>query len=136
MDRLIKAHIFSTHPIQMLSMQPGKCKFPQNNASQPSNSHLSYQHSYSFMPPTLNPANTAYQTTTSQPNQFTNSQNLEGAHLYSSRLSVLSSNQDLIKNPSLHVSIFLFQHEHLILFIVLKVSVITWLIKYNFKSIF
>jgi hypothetical protein len=79
-------------------------QFTPTNSTQPSNSHPSDQHSYSFMPPTLNPANTAYQTTTAQQNQFTNSQNLEGAHLYSSRLSVLSSNQDLIENPSLHVS--------------------------------
>ncbi len=78
-------------------------QFPQNNVSQPSNSHPSYQNSYSFMPPTLNPANAANQTTAPQQNQFTNTQNLEGAHLYSSRLSVLSSNQDLIENPSLHV---------------------------------
>jgi hypothetical protein len=112
-------------------------QFPQNNVYQPTTSHPSYQHSYSFMPPTLNPANAAYQTTTAQQNQFSNSQNLEGAHLYSSRPGVSSSNQNFTENPSLHVSKNkLFQHEQLILFIVIKVSVITWLIKYIFKSIF
>jgi len=80
-------------------------QFPQNIASQPTTSHPSYQHSNSFMPPTLNPANAAYQTTTTQPNQFSNSQNLEGAHLYSLRLSVLSSNQNLTENASLNVRI-------------------------------
>ncbi len=87
------------------------------------------------MPPTLNPVNAEYQTTAPQPNQFSNFQNLEGAHLYSSRLSVSPSNQNLTENPSLHVSIFfLFQHEQLILFIAIKVNVIPWLIKYILKQ--
>ncbi len=83
-------------------------QFPQSNATQPSNSNPSYQPPYFFMPPTLNPANAAYQTTTAQPNQFSNSQNLDKAHLNSSGLNVSSSNQNLTENPSLHVSKFFY----------------------------
>jgi hypothetical protein len=83
-------------------------QFPQNNAYQPSNSHPSYQHTYSFMPSTFNFANAAYQTTAPQPNQFSNSQNLDKAHLNSSGLNVSSSNQNLTENPSLHVSKFFY----------------------------
>jgi hypothetical protein len=114
------SHLFNSSNSSVV-YATSQMQFPPYNAYQPNHSHRSYQHSYSFMPPTLNPANAAYQTTTAQPNQFSN---LEGAHLYSSRLSVSSSNQNLTENPSLHVSKFLFQHEQLILFIVIQVKVI------------